>query len=114
MDPSIGVYDLRLSRKLRSLTSKELPGEFSRVAVCSEESKTLVTLSLGLDAPLALWDYEKGKVLALIKTEADITRITVSPYDATQVCTSGPIYMRFWKAGGADVGLKVIPNQQPK
>jgi len=91
--PSIAVYDLHSLRKRKVLTWSESQTQEYIALAFSPDSKYLVSQGSRPDWTLIYWAWEKGKVMANIKSSNQqnnpIHQVSFNPQDNTQLCVVG-------------------------
>jgi WD40 repeat protein len=91
--PTITVFDLTTLKRKKVLSYAE--GSFQEYVSLgfSPDSKSLVSQSGGPDWSMCLWQWEKAKVLAQIKSNGNTTypirQVSFNPQDNTQMCAVG-------------------------
>lgn len=92
--PTITIYDLTTLKK-KKVFGSSAEGSYERyVSIAfSPDSKSLVSQSDGPEWNMCLWQWEKGKPVAQIKSNGNTTyhvrEVSFNPQDNTQVCAVG-------------------------
>lgn len=93
--PQVTVWDLvhDQSKKRKTLTIPEMTAQSFVSLAFSPDSKYLIGQSTHPDWLLVYWGWEKGKIMASIKTSAQaalpVYQISFNPRDNTQLCVTG-------------------------
>nr|KAF6381509.1 cilia and flagella associated protein 57 [Pipistrellus kuhlii] len=92
--PIITIYELSAipCRKRKVLSNFDFPVQRFTSMAFSPDSKYLLAQSSPPESNLVYWLWEKQKVMAMIKTDAQnntVYQVSFSPQDNTQVCVTG-------------------------
>eukprot|EP00698_Gefionella_okellyi_P005561 TRINITY_DN15065_c0_g1_i1.p1 TRINITY_DN15065_c0_g1~~TRINITY_DN15065_c0_g1_i1.p1 ORF type:complete len:1237 (-),score=364.60 TRINITY_DN15065_c0_g1_i1:70-3780(-) len=85
-------------KKIRTLQYTDSPVKDFLDVCFSGDSKYMVAIGSAPDYPLIYWNWEKGKVLATVKIQVPVTKVSFSPYDNAQLAVSGPRFLRIFRS----------------
>ncbi|XP_072199610.1 cilia- and flagella-associated protein 57 [Excalfactoria chinensis] len=101
-EPTLTVYELTAGppQRRRTLTAAELPAREAVALAFSPDGGHLVAATGPPEAHLALWLWEKQRLLAVVRLEAagsGVCQVSFSPLDNEQICVTGNGFFKLFK-----------------
>lgn len=101
-EPALTVYELTAEppRRRRTLSAAELPARETVALAFSPDGRYLAAATGPPEAQLALWLWEKQRLLAVVRLEAadiGVCQVSFSPQDNAQVCVTGNGFFKLFK-----------------
>lgn len=96
----IAIFDMRKAsyfKQMKKLAVPDMESQVFRSIAFSHDSKFVAAVGGAPDFIGVVWDWFKDSVLGSYKLSTEVTRITISPRDRLNICTSGPNHWKIWQ-----------------
>jgi len=91
----VTIFNVASEKRYRTLTHPDCK-TFTAITF-SSDSKFLVTIGSAPDFTMVYWNWFQSKVVATVKVNSEIKRVSFSPLDNVQIATSGPGLLKLWR-----------------
>eukprot|EP00282_Hemiselmis_andersenii_P016281 CAMPEP_0114178544 /NCGR_PEP_ID=MMETSP0043_2-20121206/38603_1 /TAXON_ID=464988 /ORGANISM="Hemiselmis andersenii, Strain CCMP644" /LENGTH=568 /DNA_ID=CAMNT_0001276969 /DNA_START=30 /DNA_END=1733 /DNA_ORIENTATION=- len=91
----VTVYNVASEKRYRTFQHPDCKS-FTAIAF-SSDSKFLATIGSAPEYLLVYWNWFQSKVVASVKVNSEVRRVSFSPLDNVQIATSGPGLLKLWR-----------------